>query len=170
MRDQVTQLQEAAVVAAGDVADSAGEGSKAVFGGLGGVGQMEDQVMQFLEVARVSTGVVARAAAGDMSSLGNEGEGTELASDATEKANRTGGHPGTLNSSAYNTVGEEIGGAGSEGIGGKAGSETDRAEKGKIGQIGDVEDGDQFVDQSLTFVQAECSAQDARYDSDDFFF
>jgi D-arabinose 1-dehydrogenase-like Zn-dependent alcohol dehydrogenase len=89
MRDQVTQLLKAAVVAAGDVADSAGEGSKADIGGVGGVGQMEVQVTQFLEVA----GVVARAAAGDMSSLGNEG-GTELVGDATEKADRTGGHPG----------------------------------------------------------------------------
>jgi hypothetical protein len=165
--DQVTQLLEAAVVAARDVADSAGEGSRADIGGVGGVGQMEDQVTQFLEVAGVAAGVVAGVVAEDMSSLGNEEGGTDLAGNAIEKADRTGGNPGILNSGAYNTVGKELGGAGSEGLGGKAGGETDRAEEGKTGQIGDVEDGGQFVDQSLTFVQAGCSTQGAGYDSDD---
>jgi hypothetical protein len=137
---------------AGGEADSADKGLTTDEGGFGGVGQSGIQVTQL-------TGV-----AGVISSCGNKGEGTDLAGDDTEKDDRSGGLPGTLNFGVYNTVEEGTGGAES---GGLAGGETDRAEGGKTGQFGVVEGVGQCVDQPLNigeYPQSESIVQSAGYE------
>jgi hypothetical protein len=143
---------------AGGEADSAAKGLTTDDGGFGGVGQSGIQVTQLTDVAGVAAGVI--------SSCGNKGEGTELAGDDTEKDDRSGGLPVTLNFGVYNTVEEGTGGAES---GGLAGGETDRAEGGKIGHFGVVEGVGQCVDQPLNsgvYPQSEYIVQSAGVSAD----
>jgi hypothetical protein len=141
---------------AGGEADSAEKGLTTDVGGFGGVGQSGNQVTQLTGAAGVAAGVI--------SSCGNKGEGTDVAGDDTERDDRSGGLPGTLNFGVYNTVEEGTGGAES---GGLAGGETDRDKGGKTGQFGVVEGVGQCVDQPLNigeYPQSESRVQNTGYE------
>jgi hypothetical protein len=141
---------------AGGEADSAEKGLTTDVGGFGGVGQSGNQVTQPTGAAGVAAGVI--------SSCGNKGEGTDVAGDDTERDDRSGGLPGTLNFGVYNTVEEGTGGAESDGL---AGGETDIDEGGKTGQFGVVEGVGQCVDQPLNigeYPQSESRVQNTGYE------
>jgi hypothetical protein len=124
---------------AGGGADSADKGIIEVIGALEGVGQRGDKAMQL--------SLIAGDEAGSFSSLGDAGDGTELAGDATDKVEKDEGSPRTHNIMEYKVT--EKASVELEGAGFVVGAEgeANSADGGKQNQFEDAEGVGQVMEQ-----------------------